>query len=538
MKKALLLSLFLSMILVSQNSKAQGMENFANYGETSNIYNDSTFLGQDGSTWHYYQCRGDSVIEAPTPTMGKARTPISEITSGPIAGGCGVLSFQYKQVFATDVSLDVYVNGLLVKTVTTFGEQGAIKNSGSITVNASGSFVIGLKQTNNTTSGQVAVDNITWTGFSGGPLPEPTDYPTVFTATPGGYKVKLTWTDAAGTQAPTAYLIKASIADNITSPVDGIPEADAPAFVSGKAAMNVLQGVHTYTFTGLPVNVPYFFKIFPYTNSGALINFKTDGTVPSATATTPNLSVISQTNFDDFTFGGWTAFSVTGDLVWVVDSVYGYSPLGCAKMTGYFSGVDYENEDWLISPALDFDHSTNEVLSFMNAYKYTGNPIEVKISTDYVAASNPNTATWTNLTAILSAGNFVYISSGDIDVSAATGANVRIGFKFTSTATASSTWELDDILVTGIRPVGLPEKTIDELSIFPNPSKGIVNLKFNNTGGKQIEVYSILGNSVYNGTTTHGSAQIDLSDLNKGIYFVKISDQNGSNQITKKLILQ
>ena len=541
MKKVLLLSLFLFLILGSQYAKAQGLETFANFGETTNVYNDSVFIGQDGSTWHYYQCRGDSngYIAAPTPTLGKGRTPVGEVTSGSISGGCGVLSFQYKQAFSTGVSLDVKVNGLVVKTVTTAGEIGVIKNSGNITVNAPGSFVLDFKQSSSS-SGQVGIDNITWTAYAGGPLPEPTDYPAAFTATPGVGKAILSWTDAAGVQPPTAYLIKASTDSTIANPVDGTQIPVDDTLSDGSAAVIVLQGIHTYTFTGLPVNT-YYFKIYPFTNSGSLIDYKTDGTVPSAKATTPNnVSTILSKNFEgDQTFGDWVTYNVTGSQVWVVDLMYGNNPPGaCAKMTGYEGGIRYENEDWLISPAMDFDKSTNEIFSFASAYNYPGNPIEVKISTNYDGTSNPNTATWTNLNPTLSSGGFVYAPSGDIDVHTYNGTNVRVGFKYTSTATTASTWEIDDILVTGVFPAGVPEKTVNEFSIYPNPSQGMVNLKFNNTQKKQIDVFSILGNSVYSEVTNHSSAQLNLSGFDKGVYFIRIADQNGSNMITKKLILQ
>ena len=84
MKK--ILFLISSILFLSQLSFSQGLENFANYPETGNAYHDGTFLGQDGSTWSYTQSRGDSVIAAPSPTLGKNRTPTSEVTSGSIAG--------------------------------------------------------------------------------------------------------------------------------------------------------------------------------------------------------------------------------------------------------------------------------------------------------------------------------------------------------------------------------------------------------------------------------------------------------------------
>ncbi len=116
------------------------------------------------------------------------------------------------------------------------------------------------------------------------PLGEPTNHPGSFTATPqSGSSITVTWTDATGGTLPENYLIKASTTNYaaIVAPADGTPVAD------GALVKNIAQGVQTASFTGLNSNTPYYFKIYPYTNSGGSINFKTDGTVPQATATTP-----------------------------------------------------------------------------------------------------------------------------------------------------------------------------------------------------------------------------------------------------------
>jgi hypothetical protein len=123
---------------------------------------------------------------------------------------------------------------------------------------------------------------------------EPSNHVTSFSATANGNKqIDLGWTDAIGTIEPDAYLIKGSDVSfaAITAPVDGTPEADAGL------VKNVAQGVETCTITGLTETTQYFFKIFPYTNSGATIDYKTDGTVPQDDATTdaapslPNLVI-------------------------------------------------------------------------------------------------------------------------------------------------------------------------------------------------------------------------------------------------------
>jgi hypothetical protein len=119
---------------------------------------------------------------------------------------------------------------------------------------------------------------VSGTGVNG----EPTNHATNFTAsTTTETTIPLTWTDATGSVLPENYLIKGSSVGygDIADPVDGTPESD------GLLVKNVAFGVENYTFTGLAEGTTYYFKIYPYTNSGALIDYKI-GSAPEATATT------------------------------------------------------------------------------------------------------------------------------------------------------------------------------------------------------------------------------------------------------------
>jgi len=518
----------------------QGLENFNNYPETTNAYHDGTFTGQDGSTWTYKQCRGDSAIVAPSPTLGKGRTPTAEIYSGTISGGCGTLSFDFKQVFTTSVKMDVFVNGLLVFTATTgTGEQGVVKNSGPITVNASGDFTLDFKQQSNT-SGQICIDNIAWTSYGGGPLPEPTNYPTMFTATPSPFTINLTWVDATGTQLPTAYLLLGSDEDNIDLPVDGVPEPNDPDLSDGTAAVSVFPGTQAYQFTNLQSNVHYFFKIFPYTNTGSSINYKTDGTPPAASATTPNVTIINYENFNTGTLGTWKQYNVSGDSIWRIDMIHGVGGSPCARVSGYSSTNMQANEDWLISPAMNFNLYTQETFTFQTAKNYTGPDLEVKISGNYDGAGNPNNFTWTPLTGTLSAGGWVWTPSGPIDVSGTSSNAVYIAFKFTSTATESATWEVDEILTTGILIVGVPETGagISSFSILPNPSDGKFRLVFGDNAVKDVRILSVVGREVYSASTAGATWTVSLPELPSGVYFVRVNQAGSANAEVKKLIIR
>lgn len=122
-------------------------------------------------------------------------------------------------------------------------------------------------------------------------LPEPTDYPTNFAVdTAAQLYVTLTWTDVGGTTPPTGYLIKGVTGYDesaIVPPTDYVPEAD------GLLVKNIGQGVQTVTFTGLDPLTYYTFKIYPYTNAGAFIDYKTSYGVPVITTQTLYLGFVS-----------------------------------------------------------------------------------------------------------------------------------------------------------------------------------------------------------------------------------------------------
>lgn len=151
-------------------------------------------------------------------------------------------------------------------------------------------------------------------------------------------------------------------------------------------------------------------------------------------------------------FSAWTKYSVSGAQVWTVDLTYG-NPGACAKMSGFASNVNNVNEDWLISPSINLSAITSATLTFDNVCKFAGNDIEVFISSNYSGSGAPSAATWTPLSGNLDtnvSGSYVWKPSGPINISAFTGnGNVRIAFKYTSTATASKTWEVDNVKVIG-----------------------------------------------------------------------------------------
>ncbi len=217
-------------------------------------------------------------------------------------------------------------------------------------------------------------------------------------------------------------------------------------------------------------------------------------------------SVKGQIIFKDFedsslTSYGWSTYSVTGDEYW---EIYEYSGNKFAKMTGW-DGSSKANEDWLITSPIYTEKQTQAILSFLTAKNYTGNDLQAFISSDYDGSSDPNTASWSNLNPILSAGSWVWTNSGDIDLSSYLGQTLYIGFKYTSDATNSATWEVDDYLITF---GGYPHYYISEIR---NPDANGIEKKI----GLICEVSGVIHG--FNELNTENSLLLNLLDVTGGI---------------------
>ncbi|MDF2933070.1 MAG: hypothetical protein K0R36_2401 [Chryseobacterium sp.] len=156
---------------------------------------------------------------------------------------------------------------------------------------------------------------------------------------------------------------------------------------------------------------------------------------------------------DGFAAGGlnadWTTVSVTGTQAWTTSNT-GNGTNYYAVMNG-FAGVSNANEDWMISKSVSLVGKTKVAVNFISDVRYSGNALQVYATENYTG--NPATTTWVLLPAALDTNTAAFgdwVSSGNVDLSAFLGKNVRIGFKYTSTTSASATWEIDDFKIKGL----------------------------------------------------------------------------------------
>ena len=150
---------------------------------------------------------------------------------------------------------------------------------------------------------------------------------------------------------------------------------------------------------------------------------------------------------------GWSILAETGTVTWVGGKagVNGSNPW--AQCSAFNSG-NAVVKTWMITPAINLDNTTSEKLEFRGTGGFdNGAVIKLFVSNNYVPGANPGSATWTELsynTLPSSPGNQYpsFASSGLVDLSAYSG-NVYLGWAYVGGTGQTTTWEVDNIIVTG-----------------------------------------------------------------------------------------
>ncbi|NLD63911.1 MAG: DUF5017 domain-containing protein, partial [Bacteroidales bacterium] len=267
-------------------------------------------------------------------------------------------------------------------------------------------------------------------------------------------------------EAGTAYFVV--VPDGATAPtvdevVAGTNYGTVTLIANGTIDVTAGGGTYTAAITGLTDKTDYDIYVVAEDDEDTPNRQTESAKVDLYTIRPPDVLL----NADFETSGSpapFTQVSITGDQVW---EQYTYSGESFARISGY-SGEALENEDWLISPAVNVSSAESVMLSFITAVQYPGGTFTVKISSDFsgtYTATDIAAATWTDITSnfALSTGSFAWTSSGDYSLDAYTG-EVYIAFVYTSTSEGAATWEVDNVRITGYLLPG-SDATLSDLKV-------------------------------------------------------------------------
>jgi endonuclease I len=268
-------------------------------------------------------------------------------------------------------------------------------------------------------------------------------------------------------------LIRKSSDNSIVQTID---VASAAVVVTGtNATINIASLLFS---TGYYIEIPV--TAFADASSNAYAGISGSTAWNFTTSAAPAAGIIGANySFADcstFTADGWSQYSVQGPAqIWGCVAAAGRTGDNGMQMNG-FAGTSQLNEDWLISPAYDLTAATLPTLKFYSKSQFAGNSLTLKISTNYVAGTDPNTATWTDLNGSFPAANSnVWTLTDNIDLTTYNTANVRLAWVYTSTTVAntSSRWTVDDVsLYTGVvlTPCDEPAEQPTNLALTSTPT--------------------------------------------------------------------
>ncbi len=142
---------------------------------------------------------------------------------------------------------------------------------------------------------------------------------------------------------------------------------------------------------------------------------------------------------------------LTGGLsyVWIPTASYGMK-------ASAFVNQNNPSEAWLVSPIVDLTEAEKPVISFDQASKFGDllNECSVRVSVNY--EGDVTDCDWVQIPfnqdedgnyLIPDGSNWTFMPTGDLDLSAFAGQRVTIGFRYTSTASSATTWEVKNVVV-------------------------------------------------------------------------------------------
>lgn len=152
------------------------------------------------------------------------------------------------------------------------------------------------------------------------------------------------------------------------------------------------------------------------------------------------------------------------------------------------------------------------------------------------------------------AGNEIYydsISNADLDVTITAadcdpmwyleeftipagyaGQTISISFEVETDAALPTLFRIDEVSVMAYTTSGLEDVEQSFVSVSPNPAENSLNIKSSTTPIGEITVLDIRGNKVMNLEINSYSADIDVSNLNNGVYFI-MNNEGKKNKFIK-----
>ncbi len=191
---------------------------------------------------------------------------------------------------------------------------------------------------------------------------------------------------------------------------------------------------------------------------------------------------------------------------------------GAKFMAGFSNTTLSQNNDWMISHVLDGNIGNITFFARALTNQYGLEKMNVAYSTTTAEAN-----AFTNINSAL-----IQVDTAWTEYSYDFPAGTQyVAIQYVSTDVFALF--IDDVTIQ--TTVGINENAASNVSVFPNPCNNVLNVTAN--GNNEVQIVNLLGQVITTQTMTD-NAQINVSDLSNGVYFVRINGANGTT--TQKFI--
>jgi hypothetical protein len=221
------------------------------------------------------------------------------------------------------------------------------------------------------------------------------------------------------------------------------PDASVFATIDVANSAVVFSGsTVTFNLSGLSVSTTYYVEI----SAGALKDLADNAFAGFTGDATWSFTTRSANeyrfDFNDCTgnaFSGWMGYSLTGDSTWSC-SIFGNGGTNGLQINGFVSGTGaVENDDWLISPALDLSSFGFVSMSMDMRTKFTGPQPQLYIAMNQATMPLPGSSTWIPLSTFLPKPNSdVWTTLPPMDLSAYKSTSTYIAIRYTSSVSSGA----------------------------------------------------------------------------------------------------
>ena len=300
-------------------------------------------------------------------------------------------------------------------------------------------------------------------------------------------------------------------------------------FMQGQGTV-VPASTNPYTLTGLTASTDYEFYVQSDCGGGDISTWA--GPYTFKTLCDTQLPYIQ--DFDSG-YDCWTIEDTNGDgRTW--DHGTSATSLSCVSGNGDYvmfakfnSGQDMN--DWLFSPGFYLTAGVDYTILFSYGNDGTSNLVE---DMDVYISTGSNSYDAVNGTQILSETGIAdgCHSFSNSSITVPTDGIYYVAFHGKSPA-GQDILMIDDFVID-------TTSAVDELTnvtgIYPNPTTGDFVIKSHDLNDAKVFIYSMSGQEIYHRTIDSDNYTINLNNVKKGVYFVKVTSDNKS--YTSKLIIK